>query len=211
VAPPDEKRIKFCRYCDGVIEWGTEVCPHCGETLKVTKFDDLDFATGPSAAPPASGPSGPVLPAGSGDDLETVDFEALDVPTTQEMPVLRPVGESPPVIKPVKGTGRPPVMKPIASGPAAPVLKPIEEGTPPEAPATSVTDCPLCGEKMVLRGGACKNCGKVVCIPCLMRANGMRTGRVMEMNRVRWSDRSRKLGPDGIICPQCGNKGVNLS
>ena len=39
----------------------------------------------------------------------------------------------------------------------------------------------------------------------------MRTGRVMEMNRVRWSDRSRKLGPDGIICPQCGNKGVNLS
>ncbi len=194
-----------------MIEWGTEVCPHCGETLKVTKFDDLDFATGPAAAPPATGPSAPAPLAGSGEDLETVDFEALDVPATEEMPVLRPVGESPPVMKPIgKGSG-PPVMKPVSPGPAAPVLRPIGEGTPPEAPPTPVADCPLCGEKMVLRGGACKNCGKIVCIPCLMRANGMRAGRVMEMNRVRWGDRSKKLGPDGIICPQCGNKGVHLS
>ena len=39
--------MKFCRYCDGMIEWGTEVCPHCGQTLKVAEFDDLpDYLAG---------------------------------------------------------------------------------------------------------------------------------------------------------------------
>jgi hypothetical protein len=252
VAPPDEKRIKFCRYCDGVIEWGTEVCPHCGETLKVTEVDDLDFVTGPAAgaAPPKPAPD--PAPAEETaeesedeDEPETIEFEALDVPPeTTEMPTLAPVSESPPVVKPIpagppvvkpigkKGRppvvkpigkkggppvvkpigkkGGPPVMKPVAPPPEqAPVLQPVGGATPPPAPVP-VEDCPLCGEPMQLRGGACRHCQVVVCVPCQMRANGMRAGRAMEMNKVRWSDRARRLTPDGILCPQCGKKGVEL-
>jgi hypothetical protein len=239
--------MKFCRYCDGMIVWGTEVCPHCGETLKVAEFDDLDFVDGTASGPPAMTPTAPSPSDEDEDELETVEFEALDVPTTtQDMPVLRPVSAEPPVVKPLPagppvvkplkrqggppvmkpmggssgppvmkpmgGQSGPPVMKPIPAGPAeAPVLAPIGGGAPDTPPPGPVEDCPLCGEAMVLRGGACRNCGKIACQPCLMRANGMRAGRVMEMNRVRWSDRSKKMGPDRILCPQCGKKGVELT
>lgn len=228
--------MKFCRYCDGMIVWGTEVCPHCGETLKVTSVDDLEFITGPGAAAPPK-PATKPPPDEDDEEPETIEFESLDIPSdTQQMPVLKPMGEEPPVMKPIpagpavvkpqKGkrgppvirplkarTGKapsgPPVMKPIES-PEAPVLTPIGGGAPPE-PSAPVEDCPLCGEPMELRGGACRSCGVVVCVPCQMRANGMRAGRVMEMNRVRWSDRSKKMGPDRILCPQCGKKGVELA
>jgi hypothetical protein len=222
--------MKFCRYCDGMIVWGTEVCPHCGETLKVTEVDDLDFVTGPAAAAPPKPASSPP-PEDDEEEPETIEFESLDIPPeTAEMPVMNPMGAAPPVMKPIparppvvkplkgrggppvvkprKAPGGPPVMKPIAPS-VAPVLTPIGGGTPPPPPAP-VEDCPLCGEPMVLRGGACRSCQTVVCIPCQMRANGMRAGRVMEMNKVRWGDRSKKMGPDRILCPQCGKKGVEL-
>ena len=51
MAPPDDKRIKFCRYCDGVIEWGTETCPHCGEALKMTEVDARRVLDDVTAAP----------------------------------------------------------------------------------------------------------------------------------------------------------------
>ncbi len=229
--------MKFCRYCDGMIVWGTEVCPHCGEILKVTQVDDLDFITGPAAAASPRPSPGPAPDDDDEDDPETVDFEALDIPPeTAEMPVLKPMGEAPPVMKPIpagptvvkpirgrsgapvvrplkasgKAPGGPPVMKPMPDAPGpAPVLSPIDGGAP-TPPAAPVEECPLCAEPMVLRGGACRHCHTVVCVPCLMRANGMRAGRGMEMNRVRWGDRSRKMGADRILCPHCGEKGVEL-
>jgi RNA polymerase subunit RPABC4/transcription elongation factor Spt4 len=257
VAPKDDKRIKFCRYCDGVIEWGTEVCPHCGETLKVTKFDDLDFVTGPTAPPAAAKPPPKRAPEEDA-EIETVEFESLDIPSTVEMPTLKPVFDDPPVMKPLpadppvvkpiapakpvvrrggppvmkplkpggvpaarpgKKAGRPPVMKPIAGDPPVvqpvsaapsepPVMAPIGGAGVPAGVVPVAENCPVCNEVMVIKGGTCLHCGKTICAPCLMRSNGMRAGRVMEMNRVRWSDRSKKMGPDAILCPACGDKGV---
>jgi hypothetical protein len=223
--------MKFCRYCDGMIEWGTEVCPHCGEILKVTAVDDLEFVTGPAAgAPPKPAPK----PADDEEELETIEFEALELPPdTQEMPVLSPLSESPPVVmplpagrppvvRPIRGRRGPPVVKPISPPRGPPVLKPISAaptpapvltpigGAPPAPTLVPVPDCQLCGEPMELRGGPCRHCREIVCVPCLMRANGMRAGQVMDMNRVRWSDRSRKMGPENILCPLCGKKGVDL-
>ena len=58
VPPDDSKRIKMCRYCDGMIEWGTEVCPHCGKDLAVEKFDDLEFIP-TDVSPGKNMPKGP--------------------------------------------------------------------------------------------------------------------------------------------------------
>ena len=259
---PEDKRIKFCRYCDGVIEWGTEICPHCGETLKVVEFDDMEFigtpgSLGASAPPPPSRP--PVvapIPVDDDDDVpDTVEFEALDLTPSSAGPILRPVQppvmkpvSPPPVMKPVAKPGvkpgRKPVLKPIApakqggsaSAPRAPspgrqpapVLKPISEDPPVLKPLSddppvvaplgpgdrevsvlaAMAECTVCGQ-VAASGGTCRSCGAKACVSCMIDANGLRVSSSPDMNRVRWGDRSRKLGPEKIRCPACGTFGVD--
>ena len=43
MAAENSDRIKFCRYCDGVVPYDAEECRHCGKVLKVESFDEMDF------------------------------------------------------------------------------------------------------------------------------------------------------------------------
>ncbi len=153
-----DERAKFCRYCDGVIEFGTKRCPHCNADLEIVDFDDMDFVAGAAAPPPkVSGlRDKPALPPdmerrrkpGVGDTQvmptmrkagpadETADMAALDadlvpIPTA---PVMKPVGGpgvKPPVVPPAAPGGRkPPLMKPVVPPKTPPVLKPAAPAGP---------------------------------------------------------------------------------
>lgn len=151
MSPDKSKRIKMCRYCDGMIEWGTEVCPHCGRELVVEKFDDLEFIPTdvspgrnmPTGPPPIAVPVDPepppvVAPITPKKKPPVVaprrGGKRRPAPPRKGPPVVKPVapGKGPPVVKPVAPPEEPPIMKPIAPGKGPPVMKPI--GTPPKAP-----------------------------------------------------------------------------
>jgi ssDNA-binding Zn-finger/Zn-ribbon topoisomerase 1 len=107
VAERDDERIKLCRYCDGLVEWGTEVCPHCGESLEIVKFDDMDFVDGSQSA-------------WHGQHLKKSD-------EPPRPPVIEPIPDKkgPPVLKPIGGKKDPPVIQPIGEENGPPVAKPI--------------------------------------------------------------------------------------
>lgn len=146
-----EKRIKFCRYCDGVIEWGTEVCPHCGESLELVKFDEMDFipterkverGRGLSGQPPKPRPKGtrrPVLDPLPPEEGGPPVVKPLPPAGSDEPPVVKPLGpprrKGPPVVKPLSGPEKgPPVVKPISppgNGGEPPVVKPLAPGRGP--------------------------------------------------------------------------------
>jgi hypothetical protein len=159
VSQTGDERAKFCRYCDGVIEFGTKRCPHCNADLEIVDFDDMDFVAGAAAPPPkVSGlRDKPALPAdmerrrkpGVGDTQampamrkagpadETSDMAALDadlvpIPTA---PVMKPVGGpagKPPVVPPLGPGGRKtPLMKPAVPPKSPPVLRPAAPAGPP--------------------------------------------------------------------------------
>ena len=311
--PPDD-RIKFCRYCDGVIEWGTKACPHCGEALEVVKFDDMEFIStdkvadrgrglsgkpprprpkgsrppvidpvplkpegppvitpiGGGAAPPVVTPIGggkskgtPVLkPIGGGKGKSPPVIKPIGPAKSGKPPVIKPIGpakkKGPPVVKPI-GAGSPPVVQPIDAGPPVvkpiaagpPVVQPIDAGGPPvvkplagkrakgppvvkpissgtakgppvvaplpaegdalPAGVAAVSHCPVCsahfdGPEDI--GGTCSNCGQAVCLPCLMRANGVSVGTASDRNRVRWQEWVEETHSSAARCPSCGRRGL---
>jgi hypothetical protein len=259
VASEEQKRIKMCRYCDGLIEFDVEVCPHCGKELVVEKFDDLEFI-------PTDAPRGKSMPQGPPDIAIPVDQEPPPVlapispaapkrpvmpprrrggkgppPRRKRPPVAKPVSPKPPVAKPLPPVAKPlppvakplppvakplppvakplpPVAKPISKGP--PVAKPIPKDPPIVAPIPEdgalpagvdpVAECPICGADTTganAVGGTCDHCDAHVCLPCLMRANGVRAGNDEAANREEW-DGFLSLGERTIRCPACGRPGI---
>ncbi|MHC4470059.1 MAG: hypothetical protein ACYTDY_03075 [Planctomycetota bacterium] len=174
MAGEDTSRVKFCRYCDGVVPYDAESCPHCDKVLKVESFDEMEFVGEAGPPPKRKGlrDNAPTLPPRRGkppaatpiDDppvVAPVDDPPIVAPVEDAPPVVRPVEEAPPVVKPLApkgpvrrggaGQGKPPVAKPIGGAP--PVVPPIEEEVPLVQPldgddlppaVSPVMDCPVC-------------------------------------------------------------------
>lgn len=152
MAGEDTSRVKFCRYCDGVVPYDAESCPHCDKVLKVESFDEMEFVGEAGPPPRRRGlrDNAPTLPPRRGKPPGATPVEDPPVvapvedpppmvsPIEGAPPVVRPVTEAPPVVRPLEakgpvrrggaGRGKPPVVQPV--GEAPPVVPPIDEGVP---------------------------------------------------------------------------------
>lgn len=152
MAEKEDKRVKFCRYCDGLIEFGTKVCPHCGESLEIVDFEEMDFVQdSPRGFQPGRAAPRPVVQP-IGDAPPTVQ------PVGKKPPVVKPIPGKPPVVKPVRGQPPrrapaprkkgPPVVKPVRAAPppapsGPPVVQPMPEEPPVAQPIGSGDDPPM--------------------------------------------------------------------
>ncbi|MCU0727115.1 MAG: hypothetical protein MUE73_15235 [Planctomycetes bacterium] len=128
----EEPRAKFCRECGGVIEWGAKECPHCGVSLDVVDFDQMEFIGGGAAPPKVQGlREKPALPA----DMERRRRPELgDTQVMKTMPGTDPAAETEDLA--VIGDGLTPIedlptVAPIPAGRAAPPGKPERKGLSP--------------------------------------------------------------------------------
>jgi len=238
VASEEQKRIKMCRYCDGLIEWDTKVCPHCDRELEVETFDDLEFIptdaprgrSMPTGPPPIAVPVdpepppilAPISPAGKKGPVMPPRRRGGRRPPIEKPPVVKPMGEAPPVVPPV--SEGPPVVKPLGRpGPgrrkAPPRVRPIEE--PPlvtpipeddELPTgvVPVSECPICGADTTTPEAVGGACDHCDATVCL--------ACLMRANGVRAgadpaANREEwegflSLGERTIRCPACGHPGI---
>jgi hypothetical protein len=165
----DEDRIKFCRYCDGVIEWGTKRCPHCGEQLELTTFDDMEFIgqtevparfkegkpkiarpldedDSPPVVKPVDPGGPPVMkPIGPAKKKDLPVAKPIGPAKKKAPPVVKPLDGSPPVVKPVAPSKGPPVVKPVAPRKGPPVVKPVgpKKGPPTVKPLAGKPGSPV--------------------------------------------------------------------
>ena len=235
----EDKRSKFCRYCDELIDWDDPSCPHCGEDLRLESFDDMEFLGGappplPSKRPPVVQPIGPssrgstdrppvlrpISKPGSPPVVQPIKTSGPPV-VKPALPVATPIYPGkPPVIRPVSPSSRaggPPTVQPIADGDdSPPVIQPLDRGPPILPPmrarAEPLQDCPVCEVELNdIRnvGGVCGSCGESVCVACLLKANGGKASASSVVNRERWSQHRSRLRPIQIRCAACGRAGVD--